>query len=219
VSREADASRRAGRGSERRRGLRDGEHVKAPRSSSSTRPSPEKSRRVEGFLAADPQRRRNHDTFRLAARRRRRATRPRRAVRDHRRTDLARDRRKAISVPESTSRTASASRRSTRSVLKVARLVATVRSCVCAWTAANRRMTASSVGHVPSGTRPPCVLVLLGFRRPYTTELTDGTTSDRAARRRRCCCIAGRARRARAHGRARDIRRPTGSGRAGGTRR
>src|SRR5215831_18662966 len=25
-------------------------------------------------------------------------------------------------------------------------------------------MTASSVGHVPVGTRPPCVLVLLGFR-------------------------------------------------------
>src|SRR5215468_4743276 len=38
-------------------------------------------------------------------------------------------------------------------------------------------MTASSVGHVPTGTRPPCVLVLLGFRRPCTNELTDGTTS------------------------------------------
>src|SRR5262249_20733816 len=38
-------------------------------------------------------------------------------------------------------------------------------------------MTASSVGHVPSGTRPPCVLVLLGFRRPCTNERTDGTTS------------------------------------------
>src|SRR5438034_8635826 len=38
-------------------------------------------------------------------------------------------------------------------------------------------MTASSVGHVRSGTRPPCVLVLLGFRRPCTNELTDGTTN------------------------------------------
>src|SRR5437773_12255638 len=40
-----------------------------------------------------------------------------------------------------------------------------------------RRITASSVGHVPLGTWPPCVLVLLGFRRPCTNELTDGTTS------------------------------------------
>src|SRR5206468_2354329 len=30
--------------------------------------------------------------------------------------------------------------------------------------AANRRMPASSVGPVPLGTRPPCVLGLLGFR-------------------------------------------------------
>src|SRR5256885_6789465 len=37
-------------------------------------------------------------------------------------------------------------------------------------------MTSSSVGHVPLGARPPCVLVLLGFRRPFTNELTDGTT-------------------------------------------
>jgi ribulose-phosphate 3-epimerase len=37
-------------------------------------------------------------------------------------------------------------------------------------------MTASSVGPVPTGTWPPCVLVLLGFRRPDTNELTDGTT-------------------------------------------
>src|SRR2546430_17693208 len=44
-------------------------------------------------------------------------------------------------------------------------------------------MTSSSVGHVPLGTRPPCVLVLLGFRRPFTNELTDGTTS-RGRRRR-----------------------------------
>src|SRR5262245_41683982 len=37
-------------------------------------------------------------------------------------------------------------------------------------------MTTSSVGHVPTGTWPPCVLVLLGFRRPCTNELTDATT-------------------------------------------
>src|SRR5262245_59314042 len=42
-------------------------------------------------------------------------------------------------------------------------------------------MTASSGGR--SATRPmyqpPCVLVLLGFRRPCTNELTDGTTRTR----------------------------------------
>ena len=37
-------------------------------------------------------------------------------------------------------------------------------------------MPASSVGHVPTGTRPPCVLGPLGFRQPCTNELTDGTT-------------------------------------------
>src|SRR3954464_6504176 len=40
-------------------------------------------------------------------------------------------------------------------------------------------MTASSEVRVPTGTRPPCVLVLLGFRRPFTNELTDGTTRKR----------------------------------------
>src|SRR4051794_32920097 len=40
-------------------------------------------------------------------------------------------------------------------------------------------MTASSEARVPTGTRPPCVLVLLGFRRPCTNELTDGTTRHR----------------------------------------
>src|SRR5437588_7061389 len=42
-------------------------------------------------------------------------------------------------------------------------------------------MPASSVSHVPTGTRPPCVLGLLGFRRPCTNELTDGTTRDERA--------------------------------------
>src|ERR1700682_213711 len=48
-----------------------------------------------------------------------------------------------------------------------------------AWTAANRRITASSVGPAPPGAWPPCVHVLLGFRRPCTNELTNGTTSGR----------------------------------------
>ena len=45
-------------------------------------------------------------------------------------------------------------------------------------------MTSSSLGHVPSGTRPPCVLVLLAYRRPSTNELTDATTSRSSGSRR-----------------------------------
>src|SRR5262245_43424666 len=48
-------------------------------------------------------------------------------------------------------------------------------------------MAASSVGHVPAGTQPPCVLALLAFRRRFTNGLTDATTSAQAthmARRR-----------------------------------
>src|SRR5438105_3258470 len=40
-------------------------------------------------------------------------------------------------------------------------------------------MPASSVGHVPLGTRPPCVLGLLGFRRPCTNGLTDVTARNK----------------------------------------
>src|SRR5262249_35872693 len=54
---------------------------------------------------------------------------------------------------------------------------------LCAWPAANRRMTASSVGPVPTGTWPPCVLVLLGFRLPCTNELTDATSDGAGAAR------------------------------------
>src|SRR5437773_9426168 len=39
-------------------------------------------------------------------------------------------------------------------------------------------MPASSVGHVPSGTRSPCVLALLGFRRPARNVPTVVTTAD-----------------------------------------
>src|SRR5262249_29261582 len=38
------------------------------------------------------------------------------------------------------------------------------RAALCACPAANRRMPASSVGHVSTNTRPSCVLGLLGFR-------------------------------------------------------
>src|SRR5437868_6597985 len=40
-------------------------------------------------------------------------------------------------------------------------------------------MPASSVGHVPLGTRPPCVLGLLGFHRPVTNGLTDVTARNK----------------------------------------
>src|ERR1700756_344667 len=80
-----------------------------------------------------------------------------------------------------------------RSVLRL-RSVATIREdpnriaewprpqvALSAWAAANRRITASSVGPAPPGAWPPCVLVLLGFRWPCTNELTDVTTRDRPA--------------------------------------
>src|SRR6266446_7543588 len=81
---------------------------------------------------------------------------------------------------------------------------------LCAWTAANRRITASSVGPAPPGAWPPCVLVLLGFRCPCTNELTNGITIEDARlracafrpgggrtagrERRRCCCCRSHAR-------------------------
>src|SRR5207249_7316722 len=49
---------------------------------------------------------------------------------------------------------------------------------LCACPAANHRMPVSSVGHSATRPmdRPPCVLGLLDFRRPFTNELPDGAT-------------------------------------------
>src|SRR6266511_452013 len=56
------------------------------------------------------------------------------------------------------------------------------RAPLSAWSPASLRKPVSSVGRVLRSTRPPCVLGLLGFRRPRRSELTAAATRNQRSR-------------------------------------